>query len=402
MNPIKWIKNKIENIKYGDLFFEEDYDDDEKETVREDNGPIKRDSVNMRSKNQREKYIENCCEQMIEADKEIERSRMEYRLVTEYLTDIEVIEALPNDSKRRLSKIAEKINNLSEQNRANTKSLGLISEERYRILLKNEAQVPDDINNMRKNEEFKELVRQDLQKLEGEKAVSDFKIRELRSTMRNMKNMVVITFVFGIALVIMLSILEFVLLMHAEVGFLATAFLAAGAFIYEYITYSRSIRELERTERYLNAVISELNKVKIRFVNTSNLLEYEYMKYSVNASDELAYQWDCFIEEKKARQAMERADSALSAERTALLKELRGIRIKDPVIWLNRCDALINPGEMVEVRHELFERRSSLRKRIEYNTETRDISRDEINSIVKEYPEYGQEILNIVSSFGPV
>ncbi len=402
MNPIKWLKNKIESVRYGDLFFEEYDDDNEKETVREDNGPIKRDSVNMRSKNQRERYIENCCEQMIEADKEIERSRMEYRLVTEYLTDIEVIEALPNDSKRRLSKIAEKINNLSEQNRANTKSLGLISEERYRILLKNEAQVPDDINNMKKNEEFKELVRQDLQKLEGEKAVSDFKIRELRSTMRNMKNMVVITFVFGVALVIMLSILEFVLLMHAEVGFLATAFLAAGAFIYEYLTYSKSVRELERTERYLNAVISELNKVKIRFVNTSNLLEYEYMKYSVNASDELAYQWDCYIEEKKARQAMERADSALSAERTALLKELRSIRIKDPAIWLNRCDALVNPGEMVEVRHELFERRSSLRKRIEYNTETRDISRDEINSIVKEYPEYGQEVLNIVSSYGPV
>ncbi|MBQ7725287.1 MAG: hypothetical protein IJT63_06720 [Lachnospiraceae bacterium] len=402
MNPIKWLKNKIESIRYGDLFFEEYDDDNEKETVREDNGPIKRDSVNMRSKNQRERYIENCCEQMIEADKEIERSRMEYRLVTEYLTDIEVIEALPNDSKRRLSKIAEKINNLSEQNRANTKSLGLISEERYRILLKNEAQVPDDINNMKKNEEFKELVRQDLQKLEGEKAVSDFKIRELRSTMRNMKNMVVITFVFGVVLVIMLSILEFVLLMHAEVGFLATAFLAVGAFIYEYLTYSKSVRELERTERYLNAVISELNKVKIRFVNTSNLLEYEYMKYSVNASDELAYQWDCYIEEKKARQAMERADSALSAERTALLKELRNIRIKDPAIWLNRCDALVNPGEMVEVRHELFERRSSLRKRIEYNTETRDISRDEINSIVKEYPEYGQEVLNIVSSYGPV
>lgn len=402
MNPIKWLKNKIESIRYGDLFFEEYDDDNEKETVREDNGPIKRDSVNMRSKNQRERYIENCCEQMIEADKEIERSRMEYRLVTEYLTDIEVIEALPNDSKRRLSKIAEKINNLSEQNRANTKSLGLISEERYRILLKNEAQVPDDIDNMKKNEEFKELVRQDLQKLEGEKAVSDFKIRELRSTMRNMKNMVVITFVFGVVLVIMLSILEFVLLMHAEVGFLATAFLAAGAFIYEYLTYSKSVRELERTERYLNAVISELNKVKIRFVNTSNLLEYEYMKYSVNASDELAYQWDCYIEEKKARQAMERADSALSAERTALLKELRNIRIKDPAIWLNRCDALVNPGEMVEVRHELFERRSSLRKRIEYNTETRDISRDEINSIVKEYPEYGQEVLNIVSSYGPV
>lgn len=400
MNILNWFRNKIDSLKYGD-FPEDGYEDDEK-GLHGDDQPIKRDSVNMRSKNQREKYIESCCEQMIEADKEIERSRMEYRLVTEYLTDIEVIEALPNDSKRRLSRIAEKINNLSDQNKANTKSLGLISEERYRILLKNEGEVPDDIRNMQKNEEFKELVRTDLQKLEGEKAVSEFKIRELRSTMRNMKNMVAVTFVFALILVFMLSFLEFVLHYHAEIGFLATAFLAAGALIYEYVTYTGAVRELERTEKYHNAVISELNKVKIRFVNTSNLLEYEYMKYSVNASDELAYQWDCYIEEKKARQALERADSALSAERTALLKELRNIRIKDPAIWLNRCDALVDPGEMVEVRHELFERRSSLRKRIEYNTETRDISRDEINSIVKEYPEYGQEILNIVSSFGPV
>ncbi len=57
---------------------------------------------------------------------------------------------------------------------------------------------------------------------------------------------------------------------------------------------------------------------------------------------------------------------------------------------------------MVEVRHELFERRSNIRKRIEYNTQTRDISRDEINSIVQDYPEYGQEVLSIVSRFEPV
>ena len=152
----------------------------------------------------------------------------------------------------------------------------------------------------------------------------------------------------------------------------------------------------------MNAVISELNKVKIRFVNTSNLLEYEYRKYRVNASDELSFQWDTYIEEKQARIALEKADSELSLERTALLKELRTLKIKDPTIWLNQCEALVNPGEMVEVRHELFERRSSIRKRIEYNTQTRDISRDEINSIVQDYPEYGEEVLNIVSGFTPV
>ncbi|MCR4591022.1 MAG: hypothetical protein K5668_09410 [Lachnospiraceae bacterium] len=398
MNIISWVKNKISALRRDDDYDDEYYGD----TIREENAPLRRDSINIRVKDQRDRYIENCCEQMIEADKEIERSKMEYRLVTDYLTDIEVIEALPDDSKRRIERIADKINNLNRQTHANTKSIGRISDERYRIFSRYENEVPDDIRNMKKNEDFKELIRSDLQKLEGEKAVSEFKIRELRGTMRNMKNMVLITFLFGLLLIGLLSFLQFGLFMHAEIGFLAAAFIAAGAFIYEYLTYTKATKELERTERYLNAVIAELNKVKIRFVNTSNLLEYEYRKYSVNASDELSYQWDTYIEEKQARIAVERANDDLSAERTALLKELRSLRVKDPTIWLNQCEALVNPGEMVEVRHELFERRSSIRKRIEYNTQTRDISRDEINSIVHDYPEYGQEVLNIVSGFEPV
>ncbi|MBQ9549673.1 MAG: hypothetical protein IJU87_02565 [Lachnospiraceae bacterium] len=398
MGLVSWVKNKIAKIRGEGAFDDGFYG----ETVREENHPIRRDSVDMRIKDQRERYIESCCEQMIEADKEIERSKMEYRLVTEYLTDIEVIEALPDDSKRRLSRIADKINSLNKQTQAGSKSIGRISEERYRILLRYEADIPDDIRNMKKNEEYKELVRSDLQKLEGEKAVSEYKLRELRGTMRNMKNLVGITFLFGLTLVGLLSFLQFGLFMHAEIGFLATAFLSAGSFIYEYLSFTKAKRDLKRTDKYMNAVISELNKVKIRFVNTSNLLEYEYRKYSVNASDELAYQWDVFLEEKKARLAVERANDDLSAERTALLRELRSYRVKDPTVWLNRCEALVSPGEMVEVRHELFERRSSIRKRIEYNTQTRDISRDEINSIVQDYPEYGKEVLDIVSAYEPV
>ncbi len=399
MGIISWMKNKISTLKRGDAEDEGYYDAD---TIREDTAPVRRDSINIRSKDQRSRYIENCCEQMIEADKEIERSKMEYRLVTDYLTDIEVIDALPDDSKRNLARIADKINTLSLQSQAKSKNLGRISEERYRIMSRYENEIPDDIRNMQKNEEFKELVRQDLQKLEGEKAVCDYKINEMRSTMKNMKSMVFITFLFAVLLVLLLSFLQFVLMMHAEPGFLLTAFIASGALIFEYISYTKAKRELIRSERYMNAVISELNKVKIRFVNTSNLLEYEYRKYRVNASDELSYQWDTYIEEKQARIALERADSELSLERTALLKELRSLKIKDPTIWLNQCEALVNPGEMVEVRHELFERRSSIRKRIEYNTQTRDISRDEINSIVQDYPEYGEEVLSIVSGFTPV
>ncbi len=93
MNIFSRFKNKISSIRKDDGYDEEYFGD----TIREENAPIRRDSINIRVKDQRDRYIENCCEQMIEADKEIERSKMEYRLVTDYLTDIEVIEALPDD-----------------------------------------------------------------------------------------------------------------------------------------------------------------------------------------------------------------------------------------------------------------------------------------------------------------
>ena len=401
MSIFSWFKNKISALRDGEREAEEDLYGD---AIREDEAPLRRDSINIREKSQRGRYIENCCEQMIEADKEIERSKMEYALVSEYLKDTETVEALPDDVRSRIRKNADRIISLNRQNRASesTLSLGKISEERFRLLSRYEAEIPDDILAMKKNEDFKELIRGDLKKLEGEKAVSEFKMRELKTTMGNMKNLVFITLVFGLLLVSLLCFLEFKLMMHAEIGLLLTAFIGAGAFIFEYLSFTGAKAGLKKAERYHAAVISELNKVKIRFVNTSNLLEYEYRKYSVNASDELSFQWEAYIEEKQARQALERANNELSFERTALIKELRRAGIKDPTVWLNRCEALVNPGEMVEVRHELFERRSNIRKRIEYNTQTRDISRDEINSIVQDYPEYGQEVLSIVSRFEPV
>ena len=135
-------------------------------------------------------------------------------------------------------------------------------------------------------------------------------------------------------------------------------------------------------------------------MNTTNLLEYEYRKYHVNTSEELEYQRNMYEEERKARRILEQANSQLMEERKNLLNLLQSIKVRDTAIWLGQCEALVDPREMVEIRHDLNQRRQSLRKRIEYNEANRDAARNEINSIVKDYPEYGNEILTIVSSYG--
>ncbi len=399
MKITEWFRSKLKNPFRASAESDGDAADVDRDEIREEEAPLRRSSIDIRDKEQRDRYISNCCEQMIEATEEVEKATMEYRLVTEYLKDMEAIDNLPSDVRNPINLTAERIINLDRQSRANQKSLGKISESQYMLMNRYERDVPMDIEKIQKNEEYRELVRGDMQKLESEKAVNSFRARELRLTIRNMRNMVGITLAFGVLLIFLLCILQFVMELDATVGFFVTAAVAAAAFTAEYVNYAGAAAQLRKTEHYLNAVVAKQNKVKVRYVNTTNLLEYEYRKYHINVSNELVYYWDNYLEEKKARQALERSDSEIAEEKKSLVKQLRKAQIHDPNVWVNQCEALVNPKEMVEVRHDLIVRRQSLRKRVEYNTENRDQSKDEINSIVHDYPEYGREILAIVSKY---
>ena len=65
---------------------------------------LKRDDIDMHDKKQREHYVKSCLEQMSEASKELDTLGGEYNLVTSYLTDIEEVEAQPEEIKEQLRK----------------------------------------------------------------------------------------------------------------------------------------------------------------------------------------------------------------------------------------------------------------------------------------------------------
>lgn len=69
---------------------------------------LKRDDIDIHDSQQREDYVTACMEQMAEASKELETLGGEYNLVTSYLTDMEEIEALPDDMKNQLREYAKK------------------------------------------------------------------------------------------------------------------------------------------------------------------------------------------------------------------------------------------------------------------------------------------------------
>ncbi|MCR4908236.1 MAG: hypothetical protein K5985_05340 [Lachnospiraceae bacterium] len=386
MKIFDWFRDKFKRRKLN----EED----------DDYSPISRSSVDIRIPEEREHYVRSCCEQMIEAGEQIERATMEYRLVTDYLTDIEELDKTPYETKAEAIAIAESIVRLEQQTASSSKTVGRIAEEEYQLLDRYADDVPGEIEKMKENEEYKALVRGDLRTLESEKAVTNYRRNEMLAGVKNMKNMAGITVTALVAAILLLTVLQFSFSIDSTAGYVASGAIAAVALTVEFMSFRRFSAERKKAERYLNRVIVKQNSMKVRYVNVTNLLEYEYSKYRVNNSDELKYFWDLYIEEKKARDFLERAGDELEISKRELVNALRKVRLRDPAVWANQCRALTDAREMVEIRHDLRLRREALRDQIEYNTGIRDEAKNEINILVKRYPEYAREILGIVSAYG--
>ena len=62
-------------------------------------------SIELSEPKKNEYYVVNLCEQMIDASKEYESAKKEYDLVTNYLSDIQMIEDFPEEERKSSMKL---------------------------------------------------------------------------------------------------------------------------------------------------------------------------------------------------------------------------------------------------------------------------------------------------------
>ncbi len=149
----------------------------------------------------------------------------------------------------------------------------------------------------------------------------------------------------------------------------------------------------------INKLILLQNRVKIRYVNNTNLLDYLYTKYHTESSAMLEDQLALFYEEQEYRKQYERTVDDLSHFRRELLKRLQQYQLFDPLVWLRRPEAILDSRERVELRHGYNEQRQKLRKQLEHNRELAERAKQEIKEIAAEYPESAPAILKIVEEY---
>lgn len=359
-----------------------------------------RDDLQIDDKQQRQEYVKGCLEQIAEASKELEALQFEYNMVTAYLRDMEEIEALPEEEKEELSVCARKIEELEKQQSGYKSRPNRMSDVKYHQLERLEEEVQEGYEKLTQAEEYQELIKRDLRKLDGEKHAYLFRKNELRRVIEDTRSMTIVCTVAVIVCILLLMALQFGLQMNTKLGYLAAAAVGAIAITAIFLKYNDSVRELKRVENGISRIIRLQNTVKIRYVNNTHLLDYLYMKYNVSSADELGKSWQQYQEEKAERRSYQQAERELDQCQKELLHVLRRYQVQDPMIWLHQTAAILDKKEMVEIRHNLIIRRQSLRKRMDYNKEViAGKAQAEIKDLVENYPKYAKEILNTVGEY---
>ena len=360
---------------------------------------LDREDIDVFDDVQRKQFVESCLEQMAEAAREIESLNGEYELVNSYLKDMEEIEQIKGEDKKDLDEHASGIVMLSFDTKKYEGKKRIISEKDYSKMERLEEVAEEGMAKIKEAEEYQNAIHQDLQRLEGEKHACLYRKHEAGVGISNIRGMAVICVCAVFACIVLLVFLQFGLEMDTKIGYMLTAGIAALALTVLYLKYAENVEELKRASGSLNKVILLQNKVKIRYINNTNLLEYLYAKYEISSGRELENLRRLYKEEKEERIKIRQVEEDLDYHQKQMIRILKRYHLFDPLIWLHQAEALLDKKEMVEVRHNLIVRRQNLRGQMEYNTELANHASSQLKGLVKEYPAFADEILGKVSEY---
>ena len=336
---------------------------------------------------------------MAEAADKADQSRAEYEAVTSLLMDMEQIEKLSNDVKVQIADLADQIAKREKARRELFLKTGNMKEKRLLLMERYEEEIPAGIGKIRDAEKYRKLILRDLKKLEAERHSYRYQLREANITIANTRGIALICVGAMLVSIILLAALQLGYEMDVIWGYLMICAAGALTLTVLFVRYADAGREKKRLEKTRNHMITLHNTVKIRYVNNTKLLSYLYMKYDVESADELEEYWNTYTAEVKARQKDQELKQELEYYYNSLTDVLGKHSVEDPEIWIKQTAALVDPREMVEVRHGLIARRQKLREQLEYNEDVARKAQDKIKDLARTYPQYSDEIADIVDRY---
>ncbi len=349
---------------------------------------------------ERANFLKNCCDIMKEAKKQQFEAKKEYEVVTSYLADIQKIDLLPERTKKSIEEMARKLTFLNEERDKVQKIPAKITMSQRMALEPYEDTILDEIKKMEESEQYLERINSDIRLLESEKASLDFEMEDVMERDTSGRKMLMIAGGFIAVFLTFLLILQETTEKQVEIPFLLTiafGILVTASF---YFSNRKNQHDLKVAQAKVNKVIMLLNKVKIKYVNCTTLLDYLYEKFHVRSSTELKYHWNEYMRLVEEERRFKKMADSIDFYTKEIVTELKTHGIIDAGVWSHQIEALVDPREMVEVRHRLNVRRQKLRQRIDYNNNQEDLVKKTIRTFRERHLEYDSETLKTLKQNG--
>ncbi len=343
-------------------------------------------------------YILERCEQVIESVKGLEEEKNEYRILTSYLKDIQIIEELPAKEQAILSETASSILTLTKTHEDYMQTTKKITDSQFHQMQQDEELITTAIRTLQSNEMYQSAVKRDMQYLEGEKTEWMYYRQELMNEQKLLRRLAY--GLFGLLLMLMAVVFVLQIGFEMDTRIIFTLLIAAGAIggMAIYLRMQNNTKEIKKSEVNMNHAIGLLNKTKMKYVHSTNAVDYACEKYHVHNSYELNYIWEQYLEAAREREKFERNSDDLEYFNGKLVRMLRTYNLYDSKVWINQPHALVDKREMVEIKHDLIERRQKLRSRIDYNMDVVLEQKDEIEEMLEEHNINIPEVNEILKS----
>lgn len=338
-------------------------EDDADNTNEYSDDNIEKVSAGNRTENERQN-VRDFCEQLVDSVTHMEEAKTEYRIVTEYLSDIQRIEELPVDMAKKLIGTSEQIVRLDKERQTYVESENLLPPEQYNIMSTYEGDIIDTIKKLNEMEMRDSMLKSDMGHLEGEKEDLKYNRLDDADKIEHLRGIIITILVLFLLTSGFLCIYAFMAKTSVTLYALITGAVAMICFAIFYVRYSNLKREITDTDAKVNRAISLLNKVKVKYINNTNALDYIYAKYDINSSKELEYRYELYNTMVRDEKKYYQANSELRVKREELIKQLDSIGVRDSQVWIKQAEALIDRRELVEIKHGLNVRRQSLRDRM--------------------------------------
>lgn len=342
-------------------------------------------------------FLTHCCDIINEARRQRFEAKKEYEVVTSYLADIQKIDLLPVQAKKSIEDMARKLINLNIERQKLQKIPPKITIAQRLALEPYEDTILEEIRRMEEQESYLQVINSDIRHLESEKASLDFELQDVVERDEQGRKMFKVAGVFIIVFLIFLFVLQEVAKKDVQIPFLLTVAFGIIVTAYFYLSNRRNQYDLKVAELKMNRAIMLLNKVKIKFVNCTNLLDYLYEKFHVNNAKELHYHWQEYMRIVEEERRFKKTAESIDFYTEEIIRELKRNGVADAGIWGYQIEALVDPKEMVEVRHRLNVRRQKLRQRIDYNNNQEEMARKSLRTFRERHIAYDTETLLILA-----